>query len=279
MAIRPCEHCGIIFDAKGTGKYCTTKCYNAVRSQRRLAKYKAERPAETKSCQLCGTSFASTKSQQRYCSDRCRAKEASARKNPPTKTNCVRCGKEFTRSPLFRTYCSEECAAATSARQVKLAKPKPCRHCGAIFTATRKGRKAYCSDDCAIAGRAEGIGKAKKLAVATIIGENICVRCGEKYAVTRRTRTSISCGLECRAALRQRKMAPLPTNRPSQEIRRTYCVQANDSGQQVRCQHHLEDSCTPRTEAGVMVCRVEREPICGRNYHPAVGLMPCAVHG
>ena len=64
--------------------------------------YKKEERIE-KECDFCGGTFFTTRSNQRFCIDRCRAKfhENKIAKNK----NCLRCGKQFITTNNSRQYC------------------------------------------------------------------------------------------------------------------------------------------------------------------------------
>lgn len=67
----------------------------------------------TKICDVCGNSFIGIKSDQRYCSDKCRNKAQNNRTHYDSKEKqvvCRCCGKSFTVSTKSTvTYCSDSC--------------------------------------------------------------------------------------------------------------------------------------------------------------------------
>lgn len=66
-----------------------------------------------KTCASCGTSFAPTGPNHRYCSRDCRLSRGV--EYPDGRRSCVRCATAFTRTSLAQRYCSVTCRASTQA--------------------------------------------------------------------------------------------------------------------------------------------------------------------
>ena len=64
-----------------------------------------------KKCEYCGKSFLQKRSNQKYCSDKCRSKINNERlKNKVYEYKCPNCGKEFSsKVKLKESFCKEEC--------------------------------------------------------------------------------------------------------------------------------------------------------------------------
>lgn len=108
--MRPCEHCGTVFEAKRTRtKYCSNTC--------KWAKNDSHKAAD-RQCRSCGESFTSESRSQRYCSEECKSK-VTPKKRIRTKTKktlprieCVVCEGLFIpdspgREVCYAQYCND----------------------------------------------------------------------------------------------------------------------------------------------------------------------------
>lgn len=124
-----CEHCGKEFEHtnRKTVKFCSEKCLAEYNKQELFIREQERLRLRTiyNKCSYCGATFATTKSNVKYCSDDCRilhgktlAKEryviTSAERlknNPINKINkrCKECGKHFSTTYSNKIFCSNKC--------------------------------------------------------------------------------------------------------------------------------------------------------------------------
>lgn len=126
-------------------------------------------------CPICGKEFTPRRSDQKFCSARCRNVAKSRRYNerhrerlrPPEVKTCPECGKEFVSKSRAHKFCCEDCQKKnyyknhtehlefarkkdTAKRAAKVKPPPPprkCLRCGKEFVPAFVGDK-FCSDDC-----------------------------------------------------------------------------------------------------------------------------------
>lgn len=159
-----CETCGTEFTKqrsdveRGSGKYCSRKCYFKSRGQ----------PQEKRICETCGKEFDyypntpkyNPWSVGKYCSQECYKKI----RNPPVKCVCDNCGKEFYRqASLYRInnknrtiniYCSNKCKGKSKEKENNqnwaggTANWPYCE----LFKSVRPRVRAFFNDRCFICG-------------------------------------------------------------------------------------------------------------------------------
>ncbi len=117
-----------------------------------------------KTCEYCGTVFAPSTDNQKYCSKECNReadkknkRERYAKEHRIGETRiCIICGKEFLSKSEKGQTCSRKCGRMLSNMKnghcqydyfFKLPLKAECPTCGKIF-ATSSRRKIYCSDEC-----------------------------------------------------------------------------------------------------------------------------------
>lgn len=105
-----CPTCGASYwRMRPQQAYCSEPCRRKAERQRRAERDRVTTPPVA--CPVCETPFRPV-GNQRYCSQRCRAKQANA----DTPAICPECGNEFERDHEKRryVYCSQQCASRGS---------------------------------------------------------------------------------------------------------------------------------------------------------------------
>lgn len=102
-----CQGCGKEFDGKGADRYCSTECRDETRKKRK----ESSREGVRKTCPFCGEEFNPSRSDQVYCTEKCREKAKwEKKKTVLTERICPICGKSFMPSRNKQVCCSPKCS-------------------------------------------------------------------------------------------------------------------------------------------------------------------------
>lgn len=146
---------------------------------------------ENRTCCQCGGDFIATDPRKTFCSNTCRNRAGTVRRQKFGSLECAHCQKPFKKRRESQIYCSRECTRR--AQGVKPLKPRakiPCRTCGKEFTPHRHDAK-FCSPDCAT--KAEyAVRRAKNAAALKSIA---CEGCGQEFQ--QRRKDARYCSPEC----------------------------------------------------------------------------------
>lgn len=105
-----------------------------------------------KTCAYCAKPFIALRSNQKFCSDRCRIYFCHGARKVPRKARCPICETIFTTIKDNQKYCSHTCHdIANNSKQMK---KKVCAACGKEFWSSTD-RREYCSKECAVQAKRE----------------------------------------------------------------------------------------------------------------------------
>lgn len=100
--------------------YCSQKCRDATRDQKRRHERHVELATLTRQCECCLDWFASENPRRRYCTDTCRNKQwrRASRDIAVRPTTCAECPARIEQPRANRRFCSDACRqrAATHSR-------------------------------------------------------------------------------------------------------------------------------------------------------------------
>lgn len=171
-----CIYCGGQFKVspsrKSKRRYCSAKCQEAARRNRRV----------TKACERCGKEFVTTISHNkaRFCSQEC-AYPAQIQKF------CQTCGKEYFVTARHKNsrFCSRMCRTQ-SVKNI-------CKFCGSAFYTRPSRTRDFCGNNCSKASMKKRVTK-------------LCSFCGREYEIrTSLEETSKFCSKSCQEKFRQEK--------------------------------------------------------------------------
>jgi predicted nucleic acid-binding Zn ribbon protein len=100
------------------------------------------------------------RSNQKYCSDKCRdkayKKKYKYKKKKVITKKCIWCGEEFETNNKKKTFCSNECYLKNheTVYSKKKQEKRTCQQCGYPFNSAH-GSKRYCSNDCYLKAKRE----------------------------------------------------------------------------------------------------------------------------
>lgn len=178
-----CERCGIEFSGKGGRRFCSIPCAN-----------KQEAPRKGRICDVCGSRYDATCSDQRTCSRPC---GVALRVSATRHSTCNGCGSSIQQggAGLLRKWCSAKCREAHRPKPDPVVRYKDCVHCGAAYA--KKTRRLYCSVDCCRAATN----------VARRADSKPCRTCGAGAPLDWPRRQCDSCALASRRRARRRRRA------------------------------------------------------------------------
>src|SRR5262249_32283830 len=96
--------------------------------------------AKVKICPSCEKQFATTRSQQVYCSTPCKSK--AERENTTRERKCLRCGSSFLTNHPTRKFCSKKCRYSTGVSDIR-ANSSTIGAIGELVAATDLMRRRY----------------------------------------------------------------------------------------------------------------------------------------
>lgn len=158
-------------------------------------------------CERCEESFTSTRPNRRFCSERCRRKEADQRYLPKIDAVCEQCMRPFAPKRTDRIrFCTRRCAFDNFSDRATIVVPvsfmvlrKLCEGCGTRFNAKVSGSR-LCSEACAAV---DARVKARALAIAN---DNVdraprpCAECAVVFSPSYGEKRSVYC---CKACARR----------------------------------------------------------------------------
>lgn len=182
-----CNYCGKSFNAgSSTGKWCSTKCYNAYRVKKR-----AEGLVHTQICKQCGNEFVTTRNNKLFCSNKCAKKGCQ----PIIEQHkCLLCGVAI---PNNRKYC--ETCIIKHRKELNASKRKKghevkCLQCGKYFIGIASNRK-FCSKACLVKWHNNRLVQENSKKAASQRNLTECVVCGKTFFP--KNKLAKCCSLQC----------------------------------------------------------------------------------
>lgn len=137
---RACSHCGGTFNKYNEARYCSMKCLEEARAERkREAIRRRTILIYREPCKHCGTTFYSRRLGRKYCGERCRYeaqyKKQRARINATRKIYikvCKECISRYGTLYQASTVCSDRCSRRRSNRQKEVSRRHKLRENGPI---------------------------------------------------------------------------------------------------------------------------------------------------
>jgi 5-methylcytosine-specific restriction endonuclease McrA len=223
MSKRSCLGCGAdLAGAHGNRKRCES-CNRDAHRKRMVARNRANGAHPTKVCERCGASFEAERSDQRWCSYKCRKTAYNASRLPPDhQVKCEFCGTLFTTRFKRQRFCAAKCQRADENVRHGFSDPRvpfDCACCGKGCVPGKNGvhsqARRFCSPGCKRAwhnAAARGTVPRRKRGPTRRIRkqeerawvEGACPECGERFVRKQKQGLAIYCSRRCKVKVVQR---------------------------------------------------------------------------